>query len=103
MGELGTDAQALHAGVGHRARQAGIARLYAMGPLGRAAVEAFGEGAHNFDSHPALIEALRGELHPQARVLVKGSRSSAMERVVAALLEGAALPQDNTGSSTGAA
>ena len=103
MGELGADAHALHAGVGHRARQAGIARLYAMGTLGRAAVEAFGEGARNFDSHAVLIEALRGELHPQARVLVKGSRSSAMERVVAALLEGAALPQDNTGSSTGAA
>lgn len=103
MGELGADAKALHAGVGHRARQAGIARLYAMGTLGQAAVEAFGEGGGNFKSHAALIDALRGELHPEARVLVKGSRSSAMERVVAALLEDGAAPRKNKGSSTDAA
>jgi len=97
MGELGSDAQALHAGAGKRARDAGIARLFALGQLGRAAVEAFGEGAAHFDTHAALVDALRQDLHPQARVLVKGSRSSAMERVVAALLE------KDKGASTDAA
>ncbi len=87
MGELGDDAAALHAGVGRRAREAGIERLFAMGALGKAAAEAFGEGGAHFDSHAALADALRGELHPQARVLVKGSRSSAMERIVSALLD----------------
>ena len=97
MGELGADAQALHAGVGKRARDAGIARLFALGQLGEAAVDAFGEGAAHFDTHAALVDALRRDLHPQARVLVKGSRSSAMERVVAALLE------KDKGASTDAA
>ena len=97
MGELGADAQALHAGAGKRARDAGIARLYALGQLGEAAVAAFGEGAAHFDTHAALVDALRRDLHPQARVLVKGSRSSAMERVVAALLE------KDKGTSTDAA
>jgi len=34
-----------------------------------------------------LIERLRPLLAPETRVLVKGSRSAAMDRVVAALLE----------------
>src|SRR5699024_1694428 len=64
MGELGADAQALHAGAGKRARDAGIARLYALGQLGEAAVAAFGEGAAHFDTHAALVDALRRDLHP---------------------------------------
>ena len=87
MGELGADAQALHAGVGRRAKEAGIERMFALGALGRAAVDAFGEGAAHFMDHDELAAALRAELHPRARVLVKGSRSSAMERIVSALLE----------------
>ena len=97
MGELGADAEALHAGVGRRAREAGIERLYALGQLGAAAVDAFGAGALHFDTRDALLDVLRRDLHPQARVLVKGSRSSAMERVVAALLE------KDKGASTDAA
>lgn len=85
MRELGSDGAAMHAQAGVRARAAGIARLYALGALSAAAADAFGEGARRFDSHEALIEALRTDLHGAARVLVKGSRGSAMDRVVAAL------------------
>ncbi|MCA0393879.1 MAG: UDP-N-acetylmuramoylalanyl-D-glutamyl-2, 6-diaminopimelate--D-alanyl-D-alanine ligase, partial [Proteobacteria bacterium] len=86
MRELGDDARALHAEAGRRARQAGIARLYALGPLSAAAVEAFGDGAKHFEGHAALVDALRADLHAAVRVLVKGSRGSAMDRIVDALL-----------------
>lgn len=86
MRELGADAQALHEAAGRRAKDAGIARLYALGPLSAAAAAAYGEGARVFDNHEALIAALRAELHTAVRVLVKGSRGSAMDRVVKALL-----------------
>ncbi|TDK30211.1 UDP-N-acetylmuramoyl-tripeptide--D-alanyl-D-alanine ligase [Luteimonas terrae] len=85
MRELGGDGAAMHAQAGVRARAAGIARLYTLGSLSAAAAEAFGEGARRFDTHEALIEALRADLHADARVLVKGSRGSAMDRVVTAL------------------
>ncbi len=86
MRELGDDARALHAQAGERARQAGIKRLYALGPLSEAASQAFGEGGRHFDSHAALAAALQEELHADVRCLVKGSRGSAMDKIVTALL-----------------
>jgi len=86
MRELGADEIALHAQAGARAKAAGIARLYTLGALSEAATDAFGEGARDFASHADLADALRGELHAGVRVLVKGSRGSAMDRIVKALL-----------------
>ncbi|HEY0309567.1 MAG TPA: UDP-N-acetylmuramoyl-tripeptide--D-alanyl-D-alanine ligase [Luteimonas sp.] len=100
MRELGDDALALHAEAGRRAKAAGIARLYAIGTLSAAAVEAFGAGARLFDGHGALAHALQvdlagaaaaapaGTVPPPPTILVKGSRGSAMDRIAKALLEG---------------
>lgn len=86
MGELGPDSESLHADAGARARAAGIRRLYTMGSLSQAASRAFGEGGRHFENHKTLAEALRADLHGGVRCLVKGSRGSAMDRIVAALL-----------------
>ncbi|CAN5632971.1 UDP-N-acetylmuramoyl-tripeptide--D-alanyl-D-alanine ligase [soil metagenome] len=87
MRELGADAEALHADAGRHAKAAGITRLYVLGELSARAAEAFGEGAMRFHSHEALAEALHAGMHTLVRVLVKGSRGSAMDGVVAALLQ----------------
>ncbi|WP_426662367.1 UDP-N-acetylmuramoyl-tripeptide--D-alanyl-D-alanine ligase [Rhodanobacter aciditrophus] len=85
MAELGADARALHAGVGAKARERGIERLFAVGPLGAAAVEAFGAGGEHFADKAALIVALKGGLHAGVTCLVKGSHSAGMDEVVKAL------------------
>jgi UDP-N-acetylmuramoyl-tripeptide--D-alanyl-D-alanine ligase len=85
MAELGPNARALHAGVGRRARECGIDRLFAVGPLSASAVEAFGaQGEHHADK-AALIASLQQRIHGGVTCLVKGSRSAGMEQVVAAL------------------
>lgn len=90
MAELGEGAPLLHAEVGAHARRAGLAALWTVGTLSREASRAFGDGARHFSDQSGLIAALREALRSRTggaplRVLVKGSRSSAMERVIAAL------------------
>ena len=85
MGELGTAAEALHAEAGKIAKQSGIERLFAIGPLSRATVSAFGAGARHFADVARLVEQVRAEITPDVTILVKGSRAMQMERVVRAL------------------
>jgi len=85
MGELGRGGEQLHFAAGEDARALGIERLYAVGPLAREAARGFGAGAVHFDDIDALIAEVRERLSPEVAVLVKGSRSSRMERVVAGL------------------
>lgn len=85
MAELGANARAMHAGIGERARKQGIDRLFAVGPLSAAAVEAFGEHGTHYTDKQALAKALNEQLHGSVTLLVKGSRSAGMEQVVAAL------------------
>jgi UDP-N-acetylmuramoyl-tripeptide--D-alanyl-D-alanine ligase len=87
MAELGGDAASLHEQAGRLARDAGVERLYALGELSRRAVSAFGRGARHFDRWQKLAEAVRADWHAPGAVLVKGSRSMHMERVVEALLQ----------------
>jgi len=100
MRELGDDAMALHGEAGRQARAAGIERVFALGSLAAEAARTFGEGGRVFATHDALACALGEEIAAMAapagsaaapakaglQVLVKGSRGSAMDRIVAALL-----------------
>jgi len=90
MAETGNDALEVHREVGAFARERGIDALLATGVLCRAAVEAYGPGARHCADAADLARTARELLraHPgAATVLVKGSRSMRMERVVEALSE----------------
>ncbi len=87
MAELGADAEHLHAECGEYARKLGIDRVFAVGPLSRATVRAFGARGKHADDMEDLMAALHEALSDGTAptVLIKGSRSAGMERVVAAL------------------
>jgi UDP-N-acetylmuramoyl-tripeptide--D-alanyl-D-alanine ligase len=85
MGELGPSATALHAEAGAQARRAGVTRLLTFGNLSRAAGDSFGVGAQHFTDLSALLDMLRAGTPAGITLLIKGSRSMRMERVVAAL------------------
>ena len=84
MNELGEGAKDLHREVGASARASGIDRLLALGDLARHYVEGFGAGAVWFEDLDALLADVT-DVNESVNVLVKGSRSMRMERVVDAL------------------
>ncbi len=86
MKELGPSAVQLHRDCGTRARSLGIDALFTLGPLAAEASKAFGSSSRAFDALDPLVNELRPLLKPGVTILVKGSRSSRMERVVAALM-----------------
>lgn len=88
MAELGSEARVQHAEVGRYARERGIQKLFAVGPLSLATVEAFGAGGMHYSDKGTLTEAVRMQLHAGVTCLVKGSHSAGMEEVVASLKHG---------------
>lgn len=87
MGELGASTEAMHAEAGELARETGVARLFALGEATRASVAAFGEGGRHFVDHVHLAQAVLAELEGPVVILVKGSRSQHLERVVERLVD----------------
>jgi UDP-N-acetylmuramoyl-tripeptide--D-alanyl-D-alanine ligase len=77
IGELGQWAQEGHQLVGDA--------LYAVGSNMTHAVRAFGAEGRHFATQAELIDAVSSETASDTTILIKGSRSAAMENVVAAL------------------
>lgn len=86
MGELGEWAVQHHQEVGQAARQLGIDQLFTCGQYSSLASEAFGEAGQHCLSQDDVVQKVIKELGPNTSVLVKGSRSSAMENIVHKLL-----------------
>ena len=90
MAEVGTQGPAFHAEVGTRARERGIEHLWCAGIQCAEAARAYGRGARHFATVDGLLDPIvhpnnYDPLPPAAAILVKGSRSMAMERVVQGL------------------
>jgi UDP-N-acetylmuramoyl-tripeptide--D-alanyl-D-alanine ligase len=83
IGELGAWAEQGHRQVGSYAAGK-VDALYAVGPLMAFAVSEFGSNGRHFNDQASLISALQAE-QSGSTILIKGSRSAAMEKVVAAL------------------
>ncbi len=88
MAELGEASEDIHRRVGELARRVGVHRLFAVGPLSRHAAAAFGKGGRHVEGHEEAIDALLDVLHSDMTVLVKGSRSMHMEKVVKGIAKG---------------
>lgn len=85
MRELGPGEVEAHRAAGTLAATAGIARLFTFGVLANLACATFSGPTESFSEHEALTERLRSVLGPDVVLLVKGSRSNRLERVVVPL------------------
>lgn len=86
MAELGSLSGKSHRDVGQYALDRGIDQLFVTGRFGEQTARGFGPGTRIFGSKKDLAQALLPCLGSSTTVLVKGSRSSAMEEVVAQLV-----------------
>ena len=84
MGELGQSAEQEHSKLGAVAAELGIDRLFACGEFAHLVGTGFGPHAKIFSNQQALIDCAL-ECIDSGTVLIKGSRSAKMERVIAAL------------------
>ena len=87
FGELGKDSPKIHEVMGELIKSKNVVRVLAIGPDALNTVRVFGKGALFFDTQEELIVTLNNELKGNEAVLVKGSRSQKMEKVVEALVE----------------
>lgn len=85
LAELGAATDAIHIELGEYARQQGLNGLFALEGKASLAAKAFGEGGKVAASHQALAELLKPELDANTCLLVKGSRSAAMDKLVVLL------------------
>jgi UDP-N-acetylmuramoyl-tripeptide--D-alanyl-D-alanine ligase len=90
MAELGPDSEQLHREVGQSMRGAGVDELLAVGPAARKLAEGFhGTNAPAFqvDSVAEAADWLEEHSKPGDRILIKGSRSAAMDQLVDLLVQ----------------
>lgn len=87
MGELGDEAENLHAEAGIQAKSSGVKRLFTLGILSSRAQKSFGENATHYTTHNELIRDLQSDINPDVTLLVKGSRSMHLEKIIEALTE----------------
>lgn len=87
MAELGAAAEAEHKALGEQAAKRGVKKIYACGDFAELVISGFGkcEGVA-FATQASLLERLSHDVL-SGTILVKGSRSAKMERVVEALHE----------------
>lgn len=86
MGELGAFTTEHHQEVGVMAQKLGIDQLITCGKYSQFAAESFGKSARHYQNQAGLADAVLPLLDANTTVLVKGSRSSAMEKIVGQLL-----------------
>ncbi|MDX1635006.1 MAG: UDP-N-acetylmuramoyl-tripeptide--D-alanyl-D-alanine ligase [Marinobacter sp.] len=87
MAELGPDSVRMHEEVGAWAHNLGIERCLVVGPGTDGYRKGFGHNTEVCVSHSEAVDQLINQLEAPVTVLVKGSRSSAMDRVVEGIKE----------------
>ena len=82
MGELGDASDALHDALAFELSTLALDGVFTLGPRMKRAAHALGSRGQSFDDVESLASTLFNRLTPGATLLVKGSRSMAMERVI---------------------
>ena len=87
MGELGSASDYEHCRLGELAAQHGIKRLFAVGDFAEKTIKNFTGESKAFADQQQLMHCLAEDFIRSGTILVKGSRSAKMERVVERIIQ----------------
>jgi len=87
MAELGAEAVTLHREAARTARRYGVEKLFGVGEMSCIASEEFGDAGTCYENVNSMAQAILSQIHKDVNLLVKGSRSAGMERLVALLTQ----------------
>ncbi len=86
MLELGSEAELLHKKAAQTARDYGVEKLFGVGEMSCIASDEFGSNGHCFEQIDEMAESILGQIHQGVNLLVKGSRSVGMDKLVKYLM-----------------
>ena len=87
MAELGSEEVEMHREAARKARSHGVEKLFGIGEMSCIASETFGDGGFCYQDIDDMAQAIRSQIHENVNLLVKGSRSAGMERLVTLLTQ----------------
>ncbi|MCP3687105.1 MAG: UDP-N-acetylmuramoyl-tripeptide--D-alanyl-D-alanine ligase [Gammaproteobacteria bacterium] len=86
MAELGDESEALHIRAASLAFKQGVDKMYGIGPQSCQASREFGAAGYCFEHIEDMAGAILAQIHDDVNLLVKGSRSAGMEKLVELLI-----------------
>lgn len=97
MGELGDDAGAMHLQAAELAQQLGVTRMFAIGDMSCEASKSFGDQGYCFHDIDEMAVEIQQQISADINLLIKGSRSAGMDRLVSRLTESTEQERANAG------
>ncbi len=86
MGELGDDAQEMHCRAAMFAREQGVRKMFGIGPYSCIASREFAGDGFCFEQFDDMAKVILAQIHHGVNLLIKGSRSAGMEKLVEKLI-----------------
>jgi UDP-N-acetylmuramoyl-tripeptide--D-alanyl-D-alanine ligase len=87
MAELGDEAAELHREAARSARRHGVEKWFGIGEMSCMASTEFGTEGYCHEDIDSMAQSIRAKIHQGVNLLVKGSRSAGMERLVQQLIQ----------------
>ena len=82
MAELGDDALEHHRKAAEKARELGVEKMFAFGEMSCEASKLFADDGFCFESIEAMADSIANQIDAGINLLIKGSRSARMDRLV---------------------
>ncbi len=86
MAELGDESEALHIRAANLALDHGVDKMFGFGPQSCRASREFGDAGYCFEHIEDMARVILAQIHEGVNLLIKGSRSAGMEKLVELLV-----------------